>query len=355
MYLDQRDRVWTTTKTRHLFVLAVRPGAFSKVADYDLTSVLNPAQGLTSALPAFSGKIWFVSKRGGVVGLLDPRSGRIRATHADSEIENTFAVGRDGIYIVSEKSMYRFDLAAGGRPTVTWRSRYRNSGIHKPGQVDAGSGTTPTIMPGGYVSITDNADPMDVVVYRTAAVLRHGQRRVVCQVPVFHKGASDTENSLVGSGRSMIVENNYGYRGFSGPGANALTSPGFARVDIDRSGQGCHRAWQTFKEAAPSVVSKLSTKTGLIYTYARGLGSRCHGAGPRSQSGPARRCSRCRPGTASRSTTTTPGSRWGATATLTWGRSEGSRSCGGSSRRVRADASPRLRAGARSPGAGQRR
>ena len=43
-----------------------------------------------------------------------------------------------------------------------------NSGIVKPSQVDAGSGTTPTIMDNGYVAITDNADPMNVVVYRTA-------------------------------------------------------------------------------------------------------------------------------------------------------------------------------------------
>ena len=43
--------------------------------------------------------------------------------------------------------MYRFALGRGGRPVVVWRVRYRNSGIHKPGQVDAGSGTTPTILP----------------------------------------------------------------------------------------------------------------------------------------------------------------------------------------------------------------
>lgn len=272
-FLDQHDRVWTTTKTRHLFVLAIHDTTFRKVADYNLTSVLGRNEGLTSALPDFHGNIWFVSKRGGVVGVLNPKTGRVRVMRADSEIENSFAVGRDGVYIVSEKTMYRFDLGPGGRPVVVWRVRYRNSGIHKPGQVDAGSGTTPTIMPGGYVAITDNANPMDVVVYRTAARLGPSQRRTVCQVPVFHKGESDTENSLIGSGRSLIVENNYGYRGFEGPDANALTAPGFARVDIDRDGRGCHRVWETFDESAPSVVPKLSTRTGLIYTYTRDPGA----------------------------------------------------------------------------------
>jgi hypothetical protein len=81
------------------------------------------------------------------------------------------------------------------------------------------------------------------------------------------------ENSLIGAGRSMIVENNYGYLGFTGPHANALTAPGFARVEIDRDGSGCHRVWQTLDASAPSVVPKLSTTTGLIYTYTRNPGA----------------------------------------------------------------------------------
>ena len=268
-YLDARDRVWSSTQTRHLVVLAVTRRGFRRVADYDLTRYLTRSERLTSALPDFRGRIWFVSRRGGVVGVLDPRTRRVRITHADSEIENSFAVGRTGVYIVSARSMYRFDVGRDGRPVVRWRVRYPNSGIHKPGQVDAGSGTTPAILRGGYVAITDNADPMDVVVYRTAVRLAPGQRRVVCRVPVFHRGASATENSLIASGRSLIVENNYGYRGFSGPEANALTAPGFARVDIRPGGAGCRRVWQTYALSAPSAVLKLSTRTGLIYTYVR--------------------------------------------------------------------------------------
>lgn len=124
-FLHQRDRVWTTTKTRHLFVLAIHGTHFKKVADYNLTRYLRPNQGLTSALPDFRGNIWFVSKRGGVVGVLNPRTRRVRLTHADSEIENSFAVDRHGVYIVSARSMYRFGLRRGGRPVVVWRSRYR--------------------------------------------------------------------------------------------------------------------------------------------------------------------------------------------------------------------------------------
>ena len=231
-----------------------------KVADYDLTGVLNPDERVTSALPDFRGRVWFVSKRDGKVGVLDPRTRRIRVKRLGEEVENSFAVDRDAVYIVSDRRMYRMSAGRRGRPRIDWSVRYRNSGIVKPSQVDAGSGTTPTIMAGGYVAITDNADPMNVVVYRRATRLRRGARRIVCQVPVFHRGASATENSLLTAGRTLVVENNYGYQDPFGPMTGALTEPGFARVDVRRGGRGCRKVWETFTERAPSVVPKLSAQ-----------------------------------------------------------------------------------------------
>jgi hypothetical protein len=269
-FLDGRDRIWSATKTSHLFVLKVsRDGrSVRKVRDYDLTSVLAPDERISSALPDFSGRIWFVSKRNGKVAVLDPKTRRIRSIRLGEDIQNSFTVDRRGVYVVSSRRMYRF-RAGGGRPHVVWRARYRNSGIVKPGQADAGSGTTPTIMRGGYVAITDNADPMNVVVYRTAGMLNHGQRRVVCRVPVFEEGASATENSLMTNNRSLYVENNYGYQDPFGPNTGALTAPGFARIDVRRNGEACRKVWTNTTERAPSVVPKLSTRTGLIYTYTR--------------------------------------------------------------------------------------
>ncbi len=138
----------------------------------------------------------------------------------------------------------------------------------KPSQVNAGSGTTPTIMDNGYVAITDNADPMNVVIYRTARKLR-GEKRKVCEQPVFGMGGSATENSLLTAGRSLIVENNYGYQDPFGPNAGAVTEPGFARVDLKKNGESCKLKWTNGDARGPSVVPKLSTKTGLIYTYTR--------------------------------------------------------------------------------------
>ena len=138
--------------------------------------------------------------------------------------------------------MYRF-RSRRGKPQIQWKSTYANSGVVKPGQADAGSGTTPTIMRGGYVAISDNADPMNVVVYRKAVKLKRGQRRVVCQVPVFEPGAGATENSLMTNGSSLYVENNYGYQDPFGPNSGALTTAGFARVDVNRNGRGCRKVW----------------------------------------------------------------------------------------------------------------
>jgi hypothetical protein len=272
-FLDNKDRIWVPTKTDHIFVIGQSADGQTLVKrrDYDLTGVLDEdTERITSALPDFSGRIWFVSKKNGKVGTLDRKTGAIRVKRTNEEIENSFAVGRRGVYIVSDKRMYRFDAKKNGKPVVVWKSRYENSGIVKPSQVNAGSGTTPTLMDGGYVAITDNAEPMNVVVYRRARHLRRGQKRVVCEIPVFPRTTGATENSLLAAHRSLIVENNYGYKDpFIASNAGVVTEPGFARVDVKRNGKGCKKVWTNRDLRAPTVVPKLSTKTGLIYAYTR--------------------------------------------------------------------------------------
>ena len=142
-FLDGRDRVWSATKTSHLFVLQVSEDgrSITKVADYDLTGVLEPDERITSALPDFRGRIWFVSKKNGKVGILSRRTGRARAIRLGEDIQNSFTVDRRGVYIVSSKRMYRFK-ARRGKPRIQWKVKYANSGIVKPGQAEAGSGTT---------------------------------------------------------------------------------------------------------------------------------------------------------------------------------------------------------------------
>ena len=91
-----------------------------------------------------------------------------------------------------------------------------------------------------YVAITDNADPMNVVIVKRAKRVRG--TRTVCTQPVFGAGASATDNSLIGTARSVVVENNFGYGGV-GATSGGSTTPGLARVDLAPGGKGCRVAW----------------------------------------------------------------------------------------------------------------
>jgi hypothetical protein len=219
-----------------------------------------------SVLPDWSGRLWFVSQRG-VVGTIDPGSGAIRTLALGEQITNSFSVDESGgVYIVTDAALYRFDATSAGAPAVTWREVYPNSGIHKPGQSGPGSGTTPDVMGSQYVAIADNADPMNVVVYKRAKTVTGS--RLVCAQPVFQRGASATDNSLITAGNSIVVENNHGYSGLMATMDGASTSPGIARVDIQASGKRCKPVWSN-DERAPSVVPKLSLATGLVYAYTK--------------------------------------------------------------------------------------
>jgi hypothetical protein len=269
-YVDNKDCA-VVSIGRRIFVVAVRGNSLRRVRTYDLNRVIPSDDQLNSALPDWSGRLWFVTRQHGIVGVLDPASGRVLGTRRTNEaIGNSFAMDETGgVFIVTDRAQYRFDPSRSGAPKVSWRVRYDNVGIQKPGQFDAGSGTTPTLMGKRYLSIADNAARMQVVVIRRAKRLAPGQKRVVCEQPVFRKGAGATENSIIATGRSMIVENNYGY--FPPPDATsggATTRPGVERVDIKRNGKGCRTVWKS-SEISPSTVPKMSLATGLIYLYTK--------------------------------------------------------------------------------------
>ena len=267
-YLDEADRAVIPTTTRHVIVVRQSAGGtgFELERDYDVSVAVAPGDKIISALPDWSGRLWFVSQTG-VVGIVDRASGAVTALPLRERIENSFAVADDGgVFVVTEKAMYRLDAGASGFPVTTWREVYENSGIAKPGQVGAGSGTTPTLIGRDLVAITDNADPMNVVVYRR--VPSTDSSRTVCVQPVFEKGASATDNSLIAAGRAIVVENNYGYTGPTSTQDGKTTTPGLERVDLDADGTGCRSVWRS-QEVAPTVVPKLSAANGIVYTYTK--------------------------------------------------------------------------------------
>jgi hypothetical protein len=267
-YLDNLDRAVIPTGNNHVRVVGQNAAgtAFVLRRDYDLTHVMARADKIVSVLPAWTGELVFVTERG-IVGAIQPGSGQTKVLPLGETITNSFAVDETGgIYVVTTAAIYRLDLV-GGAPTVTWREEYANVGTTKPGQTSPGSGTTPTLMNDEWVAITDNADPMNVVVYRRGADVT-GDREV-CSVPVFAKGASATDNSLIAADHAMVVTNNYGYRGPVQTLFGGITTPGIERVDIDADGQGCHPVWSNDTERSPSAVAKLSLANGLVYAVTR--------------------------------------------------------------------------------------
>jgi hypothetical protein len=97
---------------------------------------------------------------------------------------------------------------------------------------------------------------------------------------VFSPGAGATDNSLIGTTRSLVVENNYGYKVSAADLSGGASIAGLTRIDVVKKMRGKHRgrgwkarfrcrpAW-TSDERAPSVVPKLSLANGLVYTYTK--------------------------------------------------------------------------------------
>ncbi|PRH80533.1 hypothetical protein C6N75_03760 [Streptomyces solincola] len=288
-YLDDQDRLVLADSRQHVVRLKHEQAAdgswhFTVDADWDLTghvphdcttwTNLRPTgdcDPVTSVMPDWQGRIWWVTRQGRV-GTLDPADGTVRSVRlAGEEIQNSFSVDRDGVSIVSDHALYSFTARADGTPEVVWREVYDRGTGAKPGSVNQGSGTTPDLFGADgkrYVAITDNADDrMHVLVYRRDAGLPAGGR-LVCEVPVFGSGASTTDNSLISSGNSLVVENNYGYEDVTSLTFGRSVPGGVARVDVRPDGSGCDTVWESAVRS-PSTVPKLSTANGLLYFYAK--------------------------------------------------------------------------------------
>jgi hypothetical protein len=272
-FLDNEDRVIVPTG-RQIQLISHDDSAFHLDKRYELEHVIPEDDAIGSTLPDFAGRLWFVTK-GGLVGTIDrnryPDNQSIRVTQLEGEKnDNSFAIDENGgVFIVTDHALYRFDAGLNGEPTITWREVYDRGHQIKPGQFSMGSGTTPTLMGSRYVALTDNAEPqMHVLVYHRAKEVDGA--RLVCSTPVFQPDRSATENSLIATDRSIIVENNYGYSNYAATTEGQTTEPGMTRIDPDDN-DGCRIVW-TNQEHIPSVISKMSLATGLIYTYTKDEG-----------------------------------------------------------------------------------
>jgi hypothetical protein len=301
-YLDNRDQLHLVSGGKKLITLGnvgtPSNPVLGQVGDvYDLSELVGSDDRISGVMADFQGRYWINMGNSANIYLLNPATYKdnrdvksVNLHGDDGQLEftrNGMALTREGAaYIVTTKAMYRVDVDTNDQPYMVWRQPYDTvpsdtnddeyvNGV-RSGQVELGSGTTPTILgEGKYVAITDNARRMKVVVFRTDAQLGPKEERIVCEVPVFDfpgGGAGANSNSLVGSRNSIIVQNTSDYlwdwAEYENAHLDSPGKPGITRIDINPNGRGCTKVWEN-TEVAAVMTLELSTRTGLIYTQDR--------------------------------------------------------------------------------------
>jgi hypothetical protein len=260
-YLDKNDNAYALTTGNELWKIKVGANSFTHTDTYNLNASIASGDCALAVMPDWSGQIWFATK-GGRVGVVNPTTKAVKTIDLPGdEVYNSLATDENGLMFVVTDHRTVALKAPAGTPLIEWSTAYDRGTRVKPGQLSQGSGTTPTLIDDDLVVITDNADPKMHVIFLDR---RTGEEK--CSVPVFRNNASDTENSLVAVGRSVIVENNYGYSNPFVTLFGQTTTPGIARVDYNNG--NCQTAW-TAPISAPSAVPKASWGNGLMYTYTK--------------------------------------------------------------------------------------
>jgi len=276
-YLDNEDRIVVATHEQAIEIIQVLPQDFELAKKYELSDYVIDLEfperdKIGCALPDWDGNIWFVSRYGvvGVINVTDDSIKTIELTNNSvrEEIQNSFAVAEDGVYIVSDHALYRFNL--NDEITMDWRVEYDRGTRRKPGMLSQGSGTTPTITD-KFVVIGDNADPkMRMNIYHRNNGL------LACSIPLFEDNKSCTENSPIAISHdngttSIIVVNSYGHKNLLNLTLGRVTEPGITRIDVipdSQVGYTCKEVW-TSDEYPCSALPKLTTGNGLIYLYTK--------------------------------------------------------------------------------------
>ena len=177
----------------------------------------------------------------------------------DETIGAALTVGPEGAYILTSRALYLMVAGADGRPTPQWRWDYGEAG-----GVDL---STPTLLDEGRLlafSIDGVGEQSLLMVINTAAVQLDDAERVVCRMPMFKPNKSSMKNTLVGYGRSIVAQNNWGGEFFE----LMDFEPGLARVDVRADHSGCDLIWEDYTLAS-QVPPRLSTGDGHVYLYSR--------------------------------------------------------------------------------------
>ena len=190
------------------------------------------------------------------------------------EIQNSFSVGPDGVYIVSNVALYKLRFNAETKKIEldpNWKKTYAQGDLvydndHKikPGHLNDGSGTTPTLIGNRFVAIVDNG-PESVHLN----VFRQKDGSLVSKLPLFEPGKGAVENSVVAYHDHLVVANTYGY---FDPFKENDTAGGIMRFDYDKASDTYveREGWPAAGHIdGKTATPKVSTARGLLYVYQR--------------------------------------------------------------------------------------
>jgi hypothetical protein len=190
------------------------------------------------------------------------------------QIQNSFSAGPDGVYIVSNVALYKLRFNAETKKIELdpdWEKTYVRGDLFydndheiKPGHLNDGSGTTPTLVGDRFVAIVDNGPE-----FVHLNVFRQGDGSLVSKLPLFESEKGAVENSVVAYGDHLVVGNTYGYLD---PFKQNDTAGGLMRFDYDQAKDTyvVREGWPAAGHIdAKTATPKLSTSRGLIYVYQR--------------------------------------------------------------------------------------
>lgn len=257
-FVDADDHVVVPTASGEIWVVGIRP-RFRVVRKIRLP-FLSGAR-LTACLPVWqhSEAYWYTTREGAVGVAGDRRAQPVQLPQGE-QIQNAFAVNARGAFVVSNHALYLLALERDAA-RIGWRTPYRRGRRRKPGQIDLGSGTTPTLLGDRWVVFGDGREPMRVVVVDQRTGKIADERAVFTD-----KRGSACENSMIGYGDSVVVGNTFGY---SHPLKKPRTEGGLLRLDVHPDTGRLSQRWYNPDVDVMSAVPKLSLKTGLLYAYTR--------------------------------------------------------------------------------------
>jgi hypothetical protein len=253
-YVDDADRAVVATGDRQVLALGTATAKGGNTLTTDATWDLKPyvpfGDCVVALAPDWAGRVWWAS-HAGLVGTIDPGSGRVAVVDLGETVARGMATDQSGAaYVVTDEALHRLTAGPDGAPQAVWRTAY-----------DGSSGSAPVLLDGGVVAITDTVGSRLGVLF-----LARDSGRAICRQSVFEKGEGSTDSDLTSLGSGAVVTNNDGY---SSPRSTLLgftSRGGIARVDLVEG--GCVVRW-TSDAVSPSSGATASWPDGLLYAWTK--------------------------------------------------------------------------------------